>query len=308
MEFKIALHAPDPAQGQRAATAAFDRIRALNAIFSDYEDDTELTRLSRSAGSGDAIPLSPELWDVLHQAQTLAAQTQGAFDVTVGPYTSLWRRARRQRELPRPDLLATAQQRVGYAKLHLDPVRRTARLTTPRMRLDLGGIAKGYAMDEALKVLATHGIRSALVSGGGDLVAGDPPPGKRGWRIGLASLDDPEAPPAEFLLISRRAVATSGDLFQFVEIDGRRYSHIVDPRSGLGLTDHGLVTVVAGSSSVSDSLATAMSVLGPEAGLELIAHYPGTEVRILRRPTDTLEVAKSRGFDKLLDPQPPMLP
>lgn len=302
MEFRIALYARDASQAKAAAVASLDRIRALNAVFSDYEDDSELTHLSRSAGSGRAIPVSPELWEILNQAQTLAAETQGAFDVTVGPYTSLWRRARRQREFPRPDLLETARARVGYLKLLLDPKRRTATLTAPRMRLDLGGIAKGYAMDEALKVVQSHGIRSAMVSGGGDLVVGAPPPGRRAWRIGLAPLDDPDAAPTEFLLVSDKAVATSGDLFQFVEIEGRRYSHIVDPRTGVGLTDHSLVTVVADRSATADSLATAVSVLGPARGLALIARHRGTEARVVRRPGTSTEVQASPGFRKLLEP------
>jgi len=301
MEFRIVLYAADAARAETAATAAFDRIRALNAIFSDYEDDSELTALSRSAGSDQAVRLSPELWDVLNQAQTLAARTGGAFDVTVGPYTSLWRRTRRRHELPRPDLLDLARRRVGYGKLHLNPVERTAMLAVPRMRLDLGGIAKGYAMDEAMKVLGTRDVRSALVSGGGDLVVSEPPPGRSAWRVGLASLEEPDAAPVEFLLIARSAVATSGDLFQFVEIEGRRYSHIVDPRTGIGLTDRSLVTVVAGRSAVADSLATAVGVMGPVAGLELIGQDRGVEARIVHRPGSTTEVRASKGFSKLLE-------
>jgi thiamine biosynthesis lipoprotein len=299
MEFRIVLYASDTSHAEIAAAAAFDRIRALNAIFSDYEDDSELTTLTRTAGSGQAVRLSPELWDVLNQAQILAARTHGAFDVTVGPYTSLWRRARRRSEFPRADLLELARGRVGYAKLHLNPAQRSAMLAVPRMRLDLGGIAKGYAMDEALKVIGTCGIHSALVSGGGDIAVSNPPPGRRAWRIGLASLDEPGAAPSEFLLVARSAVATSGDLFQFVEIDGRRYSHIVDPHTGIGLTDHSLVTVVASRSAVADSLATTLGVLGPKAGLELIAQDLGVEARIARRAGKTTEVRESRGFSRL---------
>jgi thiamine biosynthesis lipoprotein len=301
MDFRIVLYASDSLQAEQAASAGFDRIRALNTIFSDYEDDSELTQLSRSSGSGRAVALSPELWDVLSQAQALAAQTQGAFDVTVGPYTSLWRRARRRLEFPRSDLLDLARQRVGYAKLHLDPARRTATLAVPRMRLDLGGIAKGYAMDEALQTLTDLGIRSALVSGGGDLVVSDPPPGRRAWRIGLAPLNEPNGAPTEFLQVSRKAVATSGDLFQFVEIDGRRYSHIVDPRTGIGLTNRSLVTVVAGRSAVADSLATAIAVMDAKPGLELVEQRPGVEARIAIQSGASPRVRVSRGFTQLLE-------
>ena len=304
MEFRIVLYAPTPGHASAAATAAFDRIHALNAIFSDYEEDSELTQLSRSAGQGHAVPLSAELWDVLTRAQALSVRTGGAFDVTVGPHVTLWRRARRQREPPRADLLERARQAVGHDKLVLDPKGRTATLKAPRMRLDLGGIAKGYAMDAALRVLNERGIRSALVSGGGDMVLGDPPPGKRRWRIALAPLDAPDAPPVDHLEIARCALATSGDSFQHVVIEGKRYSHIVDPRTGEALTDHSLVRVVAPDSTTADSLATAISVLGPEQGLELAGKYRGVEVRIVRRPGEEVEIHQSQGFQELLSRDP----
>ena len=302
MAFQIVLYAADTNQAARAATAAFDRVRALNTVFSDYEDASELTLLSRSSGEDQTVPLSPELWDVLKRAQALAERTQGAFDVTVGPYVVLWRRARRQGELPRPDLMELAHGRVGYTKLQLDPVYRTARLAVPRMRLDLGGIAKGYAMDEALRVLDRHGMNRALISGGGDLVAGDPPPGRKAWRIALTALEHPDATPSEHLLVTRRAVATSGDLFQYLEIEGRRYSHIVDPRTGLGLTERRLVTVLAPDSTTADSLATTLSVLGPLPGLDLIAGFPGVHARIQQLDDGAIRTYDSPRFRRWLAP------
>jgi thiamine biosynthesis lipoprotein len=299
MEFRIVLYASGPEIAAQAATNAFDRIRSLNAIFSDYEENSELTKLSLSAGTGRAVPLSPELWDILERAQALATRTQGAFDVTVGPYVSLWRRARRQVELPRADLLEEARKAVGYRKLLLNSGNRSATLTVARMRLDLGGIAKGYALDDALRVLQRQGIRSALVSGGGDMVFGDAPPGKRGWRIQLAPLDAAGAPAADYLEVARVAVSTSGDLYQHVVIDGRRYSHIVDPATGLGLTDHSLVTVIAADSTTADGLSTSISVLGPEKGLEL-ARAMQAETRIVRRLASALEQYESKGFKKFL--------
>lgn len=303
MPFHIVVYASDATRAEQASTAAFDRIRALNAVFSDYEDDSELTQLSRSAGENRPVMVSPALWEVLERAQALAQRTQGAFDVTVGPYSVLWRRARRHRELPRPDLMELAHERVGHTKLRLDPVHRTALLTVPRMRLDLGGIAKGYAMGEALEVLDRHGLGRALISGGGDLIAGDPPPGRAAWRIALTSLASPQAPPAEHLNIARRAVATSGDLAQYVEIDGRRYSHIMDPRTGFGLTERRLVTVIAPDPTTADSLATALSVLGPHLGLELAAEFPDVEARILQLEETGVRSSASPGFHRWLEPR-----
>jgi thiamine biosynthesis lipoprotein len=277
MEFRITLYAPDQATATLAANAAFDRIQQLNAIFSDYEDDSELTALSRSSGNHRPQPLSPELFDILNQAQKLSTLSSGAFDVTVGPYTSLWRRARRQKEFPREDLLNLAHTRVGYEKLHLNPANHTAILPVERMRLDLGGIAKGYAMDEAIQTLRNHGIHSALVSGGGDLKTSDAPPGSHGWRIALTP----------------------------TEINGQRYSHIVNPHTGLGLTNHALITVVADRSVTADSLSTTLSVLPPKDGLMLLNHYPNSQARIAYLQGTNTIILNSRGFNQLLSPESP---
>ncbi len=299
--FRMVLYAPDAAVARSAAQAAFARIAALNHVMSDYEDDSELTLLSRTAGSGRAVRLSDDLWRVLETGQAFARRTDGAFDVTVGPVVQLWRRARRQHELPDPPRLTAALRAVGYQKLVLDARRRTATLLVPGMRLDLGSIAKGDAADQALKVLRAHGITRALVAGGGDMAAGDPPPGKPGWRIEVAPLDVTNAPPRKFVWLANAGLATSGDLFQHVEIDGQRYSHIVDPRTGVGLTDHSLVTAIAPDCLTANGLSTSLSVLGPAAGLKLVEATPHAVAHMMRQPAERIEVTESKRFRKYLD-------
>jgi len=296
--FRIVLYATDEAHAGAAAKAAFARIAELNAALSDYEENSELSRLSRSSGAGKAVKVSDDLWRVLDRAQLVAKASDGAFDVTCGPLVQLWRRARRQRELPASDKLAASRKAVGFSKLVLGEKARTAKLVAPDMRLDLGAIAKGFAADEALKNLRAHGIGRALVAGGGDMAVGDAPPGRSGWRIKLAAHDAEGAPPAEFIELEDCGFATSGDLFQHVEIGGKRHSHIVDPRTGVGLTDHSLVFVIAPDAMRADSLSTAVSVLGPAAGLKLIARSRGAEARIVRKPDGKIEVAESPGFAK----------
>jgi thiamine biosynthesis lipoprotein len=298
LPFRIVVYAPEKPAAEAAARAAFDRIKQLNDILSDYEDDSELSRLSRTAGSGQAVKVSDELWLVLKRSQDLAERTDGAFDVTVGPVVSLWRKARREKKLPDAARLAQALEAVGHPKLHLDDRRHTAELLAPRMRLDLGAIAKGYAVDEALKLLRRRGLARALVAGGGDMAMGDPPPGKRGWRIEIAPLDTTNSPPAQFVLLANTGLATSGDLFQNLEIGGKRYSHIVNPRTGIGLTDHSLVTVIAPDGLTADSLATAVSVLGPDNGIRLVEDTKGAAVHITRMPGSEIEVKESRRFKK----------
>jgi thiamine biosynthesis lipoprotein len=301
--FRIVLYATNASIAQSAAEAAFSRIAQLNDILSDYDTDSELNQLSRTADEGRAVPLSRDLGRVLRAAQEMAARSGGAFDVTVGPMVSLWRKARREKKLPRADLLADAQGAVGWQKLELDRRHQTAKLLVPGMKLDLGGIAKGYALDEAFKVLTARGVTRALVTAAGDMVAGEAPPGRRGWRIALAPLDATNAPPAEFVWLRNAALSTSGDLFQHVEIDGKRYSHIVDPRTGLGLTDHSLVSVIAQDGTMADALATAVSVLGPEQGLKLIESTSGAAARIVRKPNGEIQVKQSRRFNRFQDPE-----
>ena len=296
LPFRIVLYAPDTNTANAAAEAAFACISQLNDSFSDYDADSELSRLSRTAGEDRAIPVSADLWTVLERSQALAKKTDGAFDVTVGPVVNLWRKARREKQLPRADRLAEALAAVGWRKLELDARAHTAKLLVPEMRLDLGAIAKGYAVDQALKVLRAHGVARALVAGGGDMAVSDAPPGKPGWRIEVAPLDVTNAPPARFVVLRNRALATSGDVFQHVEIDGVRYSHIVDPKTGMGLTDHSLVTVIARDCTTADSLATAVSVLGPAKGLRLVDQFPQVVAHVVRRPGATIEVRESPNF------------
>ena len=296
LPFRIVLYAPDQAAADAAAAAAFQRVRQLNDTLSDYETDSELSKLSRTSGQGQEVPVSDDLWLVLKRAQDLARRSGGAFDVTVGPCVNLWRKARREKKMPDPARLAQARQAVGYTHVRLDPKRHTVQLLVPDMRLDLGGIAKGYAVDEALKVLRRLGLSRALVAGGGDMAVGDPPPGKTGWRIELAPLDATNAPPARFVWLTHAAIATSGDLFQRLELDGQRYSHLVDPRTGLGLTDHSLVSVIAPDCITADSLTKVVSVLGPEKGLKFIGHTPKVAARIVRMPNHKVEVYESSRF------------
>ena len=273
-EFRLKLYAADEPAANRAAAAVGRRVKALSAALSDYHPGSELNRLCDRYAVGEPERVSDDLFAVLAAARRIGAASGGAFDVTVAPLVRLWRIARRRGELPDPRDLAAARSRVGWDRYTLDPAARTVTFTAPDVRLDFGGIAKGYAADAALAVLREHGVTSALIDAGGDLRLGDPPPDSDGWRIGLASLAAPDAPPTRFVTLSNCAVATSGDAYRAVEIDGVRYSHIVDPHTGLGLTERSSVTVIAPDGTTADALASAVSVLGPERGLRLLDKSP----------------------------------
>lgn len=303
LPFRIVLYAPDADHATRAAEAAWRRIAELNSILSDYEPESELSRLSRSSGSGVAVPVGTDLWNVLSRAETISRASDGAFDITVGPLVQLWKRARRQRELPSPERITAAREAVGWNSVVLDSKHHTAQLVLPGMRLDPGGIAKGYALDEAAKALNVAGISRYLVSGGGDMVAGEPPPGQRGWKVEVGVFDTTGAPKPRFVSLRKKALATSGDVFQRAEINGIRYSHIVDPRTGIGLTDHSLVTLIGPEGMTVDTLSKLVSVLGPSQAFPKLKQFPGVEALVLRKPDDTVEEYSTRGFDRFRWPE-----
>ncbi|MBN2021226.1 MAG: FAD:protein FMN transferase [Pirellulales bacterium] len=290
---RLLFYAPDEATANRAAETAFSRFRQLNAIMSDYDAQSELRKLGDLSGDGQFHPVGEDLWRVLAASREFSRQSDGAFDVTVGPVVRLWRRARRQHELPKPVQLAAARRAVGWELIELDEKRRAVRLAAPGMRLDLGGIAKGYAVDEALKAMAAVGVDRALIDAGGDIGLGAAPPDKPGWRIGVIRLEA-NGPPQHYVVLAHRAIATSGDTWQSVEINGKRYSHLVDPRTGVGLTDHSNVTVIASDATTADALASAVSVLGPEKGLALVDRTPGAAALVLRAPRGKLETYESK--------------
>jgi len=271
MAVRIIVYAPDDATARRAARAAYARIAELENVMSDYRPESEVRRLA--ARAGEPVRVSDDLFVVLARAVDLWRRSEGAFDVTVGPFVELWRTARRTGALPLRAALDSAARRVGSDKVHLDSVARTVRLDTPGMRIDLGGIAKGYILDRALDALRVQGVTRALLEAGGDIVLGDPPPGRRGWRIAIAAGDT---------ILANRAVSTSGDTEQFVIIGGVRYSHVIDPRTGMGLTSRREATVVAPDGVTADGLATALTLVDDARGARLLQSFPQAVARVRR--------------------------
>ncbi|MFG0330184.1 MAG: FAD:protein FMN transferase [Phycisphaerales bacterium] len=297
VQASITLYADDEATAKEAAAAAFERLDTLEAVMSDYRPDSELMRLSNAAGDGP-VPVSEDLYRALEVARRFAQMSSGAFDPTVGAVSILWREARATETIPDRAAILNALPRVGFFRMRLneDPGRdrRTVELDLPGMRLDLGGIGKGFAADEALEVLRARGVGRALVDLGGDLVAGDPPPGADGWSVTIRT-HDPERDDSTITL-TNRAIATSGDLEQFIEHEGVRYSHVIDPRTGYGLTTRVAVTVLAPDGATADALASAISVLGPKDGLALAQRFEGVATRIAIRGESSTQIRASADF------------
>lgn len=302
--FHLIVYATNQRAANKALDAAFKRISELNDIYSDYDPKSELSRLSGSSGKGQKIPVSDELLDILQISDRISQQSQGAFDITVGPYVRLWRRARRQNQFPDSERMAAAREAVGYKSIQIDAKQQSVELLQKNMRLDLGGIAKGYAADEAMRVLKQHDIESALIDASGDLLVSDPPPGESAWTIGIAALKSPEGKPTEYLKVANIAVATSGDAYQYVEIDGVRYSHIVDPKTGLGLTTQSSVTVVAPNGTLADAWASAVSVLGANTGLRVLSDYNKISALIMTRKNGQTQIFRSCDFPQTVKSVP----
>jgi thiamine biosynthesis lipoprotein len=294
--FRITFYAANAEQADAGAEAVFRRVSELNAIMSDYETDSELSKLSRTSEEGSPeVKVSDDLWNVLAASQKLSRETGGVFDITIGPAVALWRKARREQQLPDPVRLENARTKVGFSNLVLDDKNHTARLLKRGMRLDLGAIAKGYAADEALKTLRQHGITRALVSMSGDLAIGDPPPGEKGWQVEIIGYDQAGGPPSAVIALANCGVSTSGDVSQRVGISGVRYSHVVNPFTGIGITNHALATVIARKDMVADALDTTCTMLGTHEALALADRYE-VALRVVRVENGRPIVFQNRKF------------
>lgn len=272
---RVVLHAADEPSAAVAATRAFERIEQLDAVMSDYRDDSELAWLERQR-AGEWVRVSEDLHAVLERARYISEKTGGAFDVTVGPVVRLWRAARQSGEHPGDEQTREAMRAVGHRLVELDAETRAVRLGAAGMRLDLGGIGKGHAAHEALRTLAELGHADSLVDLGGDLALGSPPPGAQGWSI---RVDDGRGGTSRVVL-SETCVATSGDAEQTTLIGGVRYAHIIDPRTGQPLTEPRAATVIHPDGATADAMASAACVLGPGGVDRLCALFPDARITV----------------------------
>jgi thiamine biosynthesis lipoprotein len=293
--FRIELYSTDDATASKAADAAFARAEELEQIMSDYREDSELMRLARE-GASAPFPVSTDLYDVLAKSIRISELSHGAFDVTVGPLVELWRKASTTRRLPDASELAKGKALVNYRNIELDAARRTVFLKRAGMRLDLGAIGKGYAADQMLALLQSRGIRQAMVVAGGEVALGAPPLGKAGWKVAIDTPDTGTGNPPCAIVLHDAAVSTSGNSKQFVEVNGRRFSHIIDPSTGLGLEGAASTTVIARDAATSDALGTALSVMPVSDGMHLAESLPGVAALWVRQAGTEWKRYFSRGF------------
>ena len=293
--FNILIYSVDSIQAEGAAIATFKMIDTLNEIYSDYLPGSELNRLCKTAGAGEWVHISKPLFTILQKAYHASEISFGSFDVTLGPVIRLWRIARQEKRLPDNDSLKVAMQLVSYKYIDLDSAHRSVRLQKAGMKLDLGGIAKGETAQRAYARLYESGFPYSLIAAGGDIVTGQVPPDVDGWKIAI-NLPGTEELMNQQLLLQNKAVSTSGDLYQFMELNGIRYSHIVDPATGYALTQLRNVTVIADKGSDADWLATACSILPIKQALKLIKKISSAEVQIAVLKNNKPYFYRSHGF------------
>ena len=278
----IVAVAADSSTATKCVEDAIEQIELVDNLMSDYEDDSELSAVNRRAYK-TAVKLSGPLFEVLQKSMTFSRETNGAFDVTVGPLVDLFRSAEKNRAAPSEQEIAQARLKVGFEKLKLDEQNRTARFAVEGMRLDLGGIAKGYAVDKAVEAMQKGGAIGGMVDVGGDIRCfGAPPRGKNKWLIGLQDPTDAKGGKTLLVLkLTNAAIATSGDYRRFTLIDGKKYSHIIDTATGYSSEGLASVTIIAERAIDADALATAVSVMGAEKGLALIETIPAAEAILI---------------------------
>ncbi len=278
--------AADSDTAQKSVEAAFDQLVLVDKIMSDYKPDSELSKVNRQAFK-NPVKISKPLFEVLNKSIAFSKKTDGAFDITVGPLVDLFHAAGQKGVPPTEDEITQAKAKTGFEKLILDGQSKTIKFAVEGMRLDLGGIAKGYSVDKAVEAMKKCGALGGLVAAAGDIrVFGTPPKGKSSWLVGL---QDPNkisdsVDTAETLLtlhLKDMAVSTSGDYRRFTTIDGKKYSHIINTKTGTSSQDLTSVTVIAYNSIDADAIATSVSVMGIEKGLALIKSMPHVDAILI---------------------------
>jgi thiamine biosynthesis lipoprotein len=290
---EIKIFTGDKEAGEKAIEDAFSRIAEIEKRMSNFLPSSELSRVNEKAGEME-VKLSLELSFLIERGLLISEETEGAFDLTVSPLLRLWGFYRHQGRIPKEEEIRDALTKTGWEKLIYNPKEKTIRFREKGMALDSGGIAKGYAVDQAIAALKKHGINRALVNAGGDIYALGGGRDNNSWLIGIAHPRD-EGNIIGRIRVRDKAVVTSGSYQNYFEIGGKRYCHIIDPRTGYPVTGMASVTIIADDVMIADALATAVFVSGREKGLSLIEELPDIE-GIIITDGEKMEVYFSSGM------------
>ena len=277
--YAIAAYGTDGSHMQLILEETLDEVDRIDRLMSHYRSDSPLSQLNQRAADG-AVGVDRELFEFLARAIRYSRESDGAFDITVGPLMKAWGFFRGDGRVPAPSELAEARERVGYGHVRLDPATRTVRFDTRGVELDLGGIAKGYAVDRAIGLLKARAVTAALVSAGGSTVyALGAPPGRDAWTV---SVQDPltTGRVAFTVALRDRALSIAGVSEKFFERGSTRYAHIMDPRTGRPVPDVLGVAVLAPDGTTGDAIDDAVFVRGVAGSRSYLGLYPGTEAYV----------------------------
>jgi FAD:protein FMN transferase len=273
---ELTLWHSEPEVAKRIIREAAKEVHRLDEILSNFDPDSPLSRFNQQAGKGKTS-LPPELHEILAIARQFSIMTSGDFDVTVGPLMELWRDSSSLGRLPDRDTLSKMLGRVGYEKLKLYD-HRQAELLQPGMKIDLGGIGKGYAVDLVANRVKAAGVNAALINfGGSSIYALGTPPGEQAWEIGLQGT---HGRLRGVVYLRDMALSTSGSMGKFWTVGGKRYGHLIDPKSGMPVTEPRMATIVAASATSAEALTKPLALRGKNA-LQIVAQIPQTEAVVI---------------------------
>lgn len=292
----IIFYAQDSMIANKQARACFQLIDSLNHIFSNYDSSSELTSINNNAGIAKNIA-SPLMWELIMQSKEAFIKSKGAYNIAMGPLTQLWRTARRLKQFPNQVQIKNKLLLCDFNKIQFNNQDHSIYLSAKGMQLDFGGIGKGYIAQKVVDYLKKEGVTASLVDAGGDIVFGDAPPDKKGWIVGVNQPEKTDDLLPEKLQLHNMSVATSGDVYQFIEHAGKKYSHIINPLTGYGVTSLRNVTVIANNGADADWLATACSIL-PINEAKRLALSLHAELLITERVNNQLKRNNTKGFDK----------
>jgi thiamine biosynthesis lipoprotein len=258
--FNLIFYHTDSAEAKRIAGECFLIVDSLNNIFSDYTSESEVGKLALQPVNSN-LKVSGELFEMIMHSKKAWERSGKTFDITIGNLTQLWRKAKKEKRFPSGTEINQAKQSTGFENVIINKVTNTISFTKKGMRLDFGGIVKGYAAQRVIDYLKSKNILIALVDAGGDIAMSDAPPGKGGWSIGINLPEQENELMDQKLELKNCAVATSGDVYNYIPHNGKRYSHIIDPGTSYGVTFQRNVTVIAKDGTTADWLATACSIL-----------------------------------------------
>ncbi len=283
----------------RTVQAAKERTKEIEDTLTDYNPESEASLLTERAFGDGFVSVSSDLWNMLAASERWYKISDGSFDASLGSLTRQWRASRRTKLPLTEGQRQKALQQSGWQNVQLDLETKSVRFKHDGIRLDFGAIGKGYVVDEIFKLFDEAGLKKCLVNISGNMRCGDPPPDREGWRIEISPLEKGQ-PILRRLLLSNTSIATSGDLWQFTLIEGQRYSHILEPRTGRSVRGPIAATVIAPSAADADACATAVCVLGPVAGAQLVQSLAQTEALILEHSDSSSPVRyiATAGFAK----------